>query len=61
MKYILLGLLVSVGWHLGVLIYEILAEIIFNELHKTKWYCVLNGKKYIPKQNTDSVKMKIGF
>ena len=65
MKYILIGLLLSIGWHIATLIYDMAYELLFSRLHNTKWYLVAAGKK--PKEVEDkpgdakTVKNKIGF
>jgi hypothetical protein len=62
MKYIIIGLLLSIGWHVVKLLYSVAEELIFCRLHDTDWYCVVAGKKT---KNNDSksnvVKNQIGF
>ena len=45
MKYILIGLAISLGWHLGKLLYKFLEEVIFTRLHAAEWYAVLCKKQ----------------
>ena len=55
MQYLLIGLMSSVGWHIGKLVYKLIEEIIFNRLHSTEWYAVLckkAGKKIIQDKNS---------
>ena len=63
MNYILMGILLSIGWHVVKLIYEVAAELLFERLHKAKWYAIAAGKK--PKEikpgDVKAVKNQIGF
>lgn len=62
MNYIIIGLLLSIGWHSFKLIYEILSEIIFCRLHKADSYAVVCGKTTKNSNKvTSTVKTKIGF
>ena len=68
MNYILMGILLSVGWHIVKLIYEVAEELLFERLHKAKWYMAAAGRKPKEvKEPTDrpgeikAVKNKIGF
>ena len=45
MKYILIGIAISAGWHLVKLIYKFLEEVIFTRLHAAEWYAVLCKKQ----------------
>lgn len=45
MKYILIGMAISVGWHLVKLIYKFIEEVIFTRLHAEEWYAVLCKKQ----------------
>lgn len=65
MNYILIGILVSIGWHVVKLVYEAVEELIFARLHKADWYLIAAGKK--PKEIKDkpgeakTVRNQIGF
>lgn len=65
MNYILIGVLVAIGWHLVKLIYEVVVELLFSRLHRADWYLIAVGKK--PKEikerpgDAKTVKNKIGF
>lgn len=65
MKYVIIGLLVSLGWHFAKVIYEIAEELLFVRLHRAKWYQFIAGKK--PKEieskpgDIKEVKNQIGF
>lgn len=65
MNYIIMGLLLSIGWHIAKLIYEVAAELLFNRLHRARWYQIAAGKipKTIEAQPGDAkaVKNHIGF
>lgn len=61
LDYLLVGLVVSVGWHIGKVIGEVLMEITLNNLHKADWYGRLNKKipvepKKIKKHDHDPYK-----
>ena len=45
MEYVIMGLMLSIGWHIVKLVYEIIAELLFTRLHKAKWYQVAAGKR----------------
>lgn len=61
MNYILTALLLSIGWHIGKLVYIMVIDIIHNRLYETKWYSanVLGIKDDSKKQS--SKKLPIGF
>ena len=65
MEYIIAGLLLSVGWHVVKIVYEMVCDILFTRLHKAKWYLTAAGKtpKTMKEQPGDikAVKNKIGF
>jgi hypothetical protein len=62
MKYILIGLLVSIGWHLAKFMYEIMCDMIVTRLHKAKWYNVATGRiKNSSNKNKNNINNKIGF
>lgn len=48
--WLLIGLLVSIGWHVGKLIYKLVEEIIFSRLHAQDWYAVLCKKMPAPER-----------
>lgn len=65
MRYILIGLLVSIGWHLVKLVYRMVTELLFNRLHRAKWYLIAAGEQ--PEKmgsrpgDIKEVKNQIGF
>jgi hypothetical protein len=65
MNYIIIGLLLSIGWQVADVIFTVLAELVMSRLHNTDWYLVLAGKK--PKAieecpgDAKQVKCQIGF
>ena len=59
MNYILIGLLLSIGWHIVKLFYLAFEEMLYIRLHDTKWYPILCGKK--KKTVKKANKNKIGF
>jgi len=64
MKYIIIGLLLSIGWQTVELIFEVVRELLFSRLHKTDWYLIAAGKK--PKEIkatsvAKTVNNRIGF
>ena len=64
MNYIVMGLLMGLGWQMVRLIFGIIEELLFTRLHTTKWYPILAGKKPKSVKNTmevNEVKNKIGF
>ena len=65
MNYIIIGLLLSIGWHLASVIYEVAVELLFCRLRNARWYQIAAGKrpKTIQEQPGDiqAVKSKIGF
>ena len=61
-EYILIGLAISIGWHFGKVIFGVLEEIIFERLHKSKWYKIVVGRMSInEKESSKKLRMKIGF
>lgn len=61
-EYILIGLAISIGWHFGRVIFGVLEEIIFERLHRSKWYKIVVGRMSINnKESNKNCKMKIGF
>ena len=48
--WLLIGLLVSIGWHIGKLIYKLAEEVIFTRLHSEDWYAVLCKKMPAPER-----------
>lgn len=62
MKYIIAGILLSFGWHIVKIIYEIIEEILFCRLHNNRCYKIITGKeKRVNTKGKDGLKMKIGF
>lgn len=65
MKYIITGLLLSIGWHFVKLVYEVVSELLFSRLHEAKWYLIAAGKEpaVIEDKPGDikEVKNRIGF
>lgn len=63
MNYLVIGLLVSLGWYIGKLIVDgIITEILFTRLHQAEWYLTVVGKsKDTSNRKSKSTKMKIGF
>lgn len=45
MNYIIMGLLMSIGWQVARVIFEVAAELLFERLHKAKWYRIAAGCK----------------
>ena len=62
---VITGILLSIGWHLGKIVYEVAAELLFSRLHKTEWYQLAAGRK--PRETGEqpgdikAIKNKIGF
>lgn len=42
--YLLIGLLVSIGWHFGKLLFDLVSEIMFTRLHKNETYAAICKK-----------------
>ena len=62
MNYIIIGLLLSIGWHLVEIVYTAFEEALYVRLHKTKWYQIVIGKRSINEcKNNDNIRNKIGF
>ena len=65
MEYILMGLCLSIGWHIIKLVYGIIAELLFTRLHNAEWYQIAAGNKpmVMEEQPGDikAVKNQIGF
>ena len=69
MEYVLIGMAVSVGWHIVKLLYHLIEEVVFNRLHATEWYAILCKKQSIPmvpvklntKKSEDYKETKMGF
>lgn len=64
MKYLVIGLLLGIGWQAAELAFGIVSEIIFTNLHNANWYQILCRKKEKTDKHTmkvKSVKNKIGF
>ena len=64
MEYLVIGLLVSIGWHVGKLVYKLVEEIMFTRLHANDTYAVI-CKKMPPNPKPNVTKIKpnqtIGF
>lgn len=61
MNYLLIGLLLSIGWGLGKTITNSLDEVIYKSLRRTRWFNKLtsnSGTKSANKRYSDT---KIGF
>lgn len=64
MNYIIIGLLIGIGWHLVGLIIQIIEIPIMSRLKHAEWYQVASGTKPRKIKNTMNVKTvenKIGF
>ena len=64
MEYIIIGILLSIGWNLIVLLKNVIEEILFCRLHKYKWYAILAGKQTKTdkgKSDAKTITNKIGF
>lgn len=65
MKYIVVGLLLSIGWHIVGLIFGVVEELLFSRLHSAKWYQIAAGKKVKKTKNKPGdikeIKNQIGF
>ena len=65
MKYVIMGLLVGLGWHVAKLLYNMAHELLFSELHRIDWLGITSDKT--PKNIKDSKNKhsvenkKIGF
>ena len=65
MNYIIIGLLLSIGWHISKVVFRAVEELLFERLHRTDWYLTIAGAK--PVEETDRpgdakrVKNRIGF
>lgn len=66
MEYLVVGLLVSIGWHGGKLVYKLVEEIMFTRLHANDTYAVICKKMPAgPRPNMDNGQIRpnqpIGF
>ena len=63
MKYLIIGLLISIGWHIGKLVMSIVWDIVDRRIHRSKLYSILIGKHDKKKKSNESgeVQMRIGF
>lgn len=65
MEYIIMGLCLSIGWHVIKLIYEVAAELLFTRLHNATWYQIVAGKIPVTTKeqpgDIKAVKNQIGF
>lgn len=64
MKYIVIGLLLSIGWHIAKVVYEMAVELLFSRLHDAKWYRIIAGKESRTSNKSNdpkTVKNQIGF
>ena len=65
MNYILIGILLAIGWFLVKIVYDVARELLFERLHSAKWYLVAAGIR--PKEvkerpgDAKAVKNHIGF
>lgn len=50
MNYVLIGLAVSIGWHVGKLVYGVIEEVVMTNLHAADWYAVLCKKMPKPEK-----------
>lgn len=58
MKYLLMGLLASIGWYLGKVFVAVIEEVMFSRLHDSKWYAILCKRE---KKDEKIKKSRIGF
>lgn len=65
MEYIIMGALMSIGWYVAKLVYDIVAELLFTRLHAADWYQIAAGVKprTVDEQPGEikAVKNQIGF
>lgn len=59
MIYFMIGLLLAIGWGLGKLFIDIIYEVTFERLHKSKRYMRICGRK--TNEEPNNVDRKIGF
>ena len=61
MNYMMIALLISIGWHIGKLLYIMVGDIVRNRLYETAWYSsIMFGEKDDSKTRS-SKKIPIGF
>jgi len=59
MNYVFIGIAVSIGWHMGKLLYKLVEEVMFTRLLATEWYAVLckkQSRKFVPPMNEGMLK-----
>jgi hypothetical protein len=61
MKYLIIGLMVSIGWHVGMFIVDHIGEVLSKRWHRTKAFKVLTGKPNNIKSKTKKEIKAIGF
>ena len=68
MNYIIMGLLMSIGWQVARVVFEVAAELLFERLHRAKWYKIAAGVEPKAIDNSEdrpgepkAVKERIGF
>jgi hypothetical protein len=64
MEYLIIGLLLGIGWHVAKLLFSVIEELLFTRLHKAKWYQIVAGKRPRKAEATmdvKTIKNKIGF
>lgn len=59
LKFLIIGLLVSIGWHLGSLIFDEFANIVMSRLVELKWYRKLTKRPI--KDEEHKREIRIGF
>ena len=61
MNYLVIGLLVSIGFGIGKIFTDILSEIIFMRLHENQTYKVICKNTDDKNKSSKKQKMAIGF
>ena len=65
MTCVIVGLLLAIGWYAGKLIYEVVSELLFERLHRSKWYLMAAGRRpVVTKEQPGDIKAvrnQIGF
>lgn len=49
MEYLVIGLVVSVGWHIGKILWRVVDEVVVVQMHKITWYKQLTNPNSVPK------------
>jgi hypothetical protein len=61
MDYIIIGVLLAIGWFIIRFVYDVVSEIIFCNLHHSELYAAICGKRQKKNVKKKEPEKRIGF